>query len=878
MAASAATWLCPRSKDPVHHWRDDISMASENLELSIRIRADMQGALRELHELETGLKKSDKGAQRASRGLVTLGKTASLLRKTMAAQAAELLVREMVQASDTYANLSNKLRLVTDGQQDLNRTFKANYALAQETRQGLEPTINLYAGLAQSSRDLNLSQQQLLVLTRAINQSFVVSGASAEQAAASGDAFARAIASGAQPVRKLDSLLDKSPRLAEALADALEVSGEQLSEMGKKGQITGETIVEALLRAAGTIDGEFQIMEGTVGQSLQQLRNDLLVAFGQTDTGGFIDAIDNLRTIVTDPQFVQSVVQLGTSLANVVAWLAEGATAAFNFARWFGEELAAAIGGVADDDIPRLEQKLAHLRKQLDPETPWLELDVRLLFTTDAEIQEQVGETEAKLKRAYDSQTPPSLPLLPALVGGNNQGGTESPAPPRPPLLLDQPSAENDDSNQGGKDGDTPPRPPRQKKEAENRLKRQLSFVKALEREAEFYEASASAVREYELAQQGLTGTLLARAQAASQKITEREEQAQAAKDAAALNDIQNQLLKGQGRGGEVVDAELEAEYGELRDRLKARGDADGLAIVNRLINVEAARARLEDLQAQIDQVFAKQSREESRIQAQQDAGVISDPEARDQMVELRLATAGEVEELLPKMQELAEATGDPAALQRVKDLRVEMENLGLVTNEFSATLRDAFEQGLADGLVQLAKGAQDLEGTVRGLVQTVANAMLQLAAQNVASMAMRSVAGGFGFGFADGGWTGPGSKYRVAGVVHAGEYVQPAHIMRQPGAMSFMESFRREGMAALEGFRGYANGGVVQASPMLMESPASTLAANIPPAQINQRLLPILSDDVVVDALRGPAGEEMLELHISRNPGKFNQIIKGGG
>ena len=25
------------------------------------------------------------------------------------------------------------------------------------------------------------------------------------------------------------------------------------------------------------------------------------------------------------------------------------------------------------------------------------------------------------------------------------------------------------------------------------------------------------------------------------------------------------------------------------------------------------------------------------------------------------------------------------------------------------------------------------------------------------------------------------------------------------------------------------------------------------------------------------PAGEEMLELHISRNPSKFNQLIKGG-
>lgn len=61
--------------------------------------------------------------------------------------------------------------------------------------------------------------------------------------------------------------------------------------------------------------------------------------------------------------------------------------------------------------------------------------------------------------------------------------------------------------------------------------------------------------------------------------------------------------------------------------------------------------------------------------------------------------------------------------------------------------------------------------------------------------------------GFAGGGWTGPGSKYQIAGVVHADEYVQPKHRMREPGALAFMERFRRYGMRALQG---YAEGGLV--------------------------------------------------------------------
>lgn len=38
---------------------------------------------------------------------------------------------------------------------------------------------------------------------------------------------------------------------------------------------------------------------------------------------------------------------------------------------------------------------------------------------------------------------------------------------------------------------------------------------------------------------------------------------------------------------------------------------------------------------------------------------------------------------------------------------------------------------------------------------------------------------------------------------------------------------------------------------------------------------LPVLDDDLIADALRGPKGEEMLVLHIGRNPSKFRQLLK---
>lgn len=59
------------------------------------------------------------------------------------------------------------------------------------------------------------------------------------------------------------------------------------------------------------------------------------------------------------------------------------------------------------------------------------------------------------------------------------------------------------------------------------------------------------------------------------------------------------------------------------------------------------------------------------------------------------------------------------------------------------------------------------------------------------------------GVEFVEGGWTGPGDKYDVAGVVHADEYVVPKSVNNSPAAQPHL--------AALERMRGgYADGGFV--------------------------------------------------------------------
>lgn len=343
----------------------------------LEIGVDSRGAERDVNRLDDSLEKVERSGNRADKATRKFGKgvksTAIDLNKLRVAAVGLVgaiggvaAIRSIVKASDTYTELRSQLRLVTGSQEELNAVWQESYDLANDTRGSLEGTVQLYAKLARSTEELELANKDLFTITKAINQSFVVSGASAQEAEGAIRQLAQGMASGTLRGDELNSVMENSPRLARAIADGLGVTIGELRQLGADGKITAAAITTALLSTAGSIDREFQQMPRTVGQALQQLRNDLLVTFGQTDTSEFVTAIDDLRGVVTDPSFQSSVVTLGASVAKLAGWLGEATTEGVKFTKWAAEELAARYNGVAGDDIVRLEQQAQNIRDTLE--------------------------------------------------------------------------------------------------------------------------------------------------------------------------------------------------------------------------------------------------------------------------------------------------------------------------------------------------------------------------------------------------------------------------------------------------------------------------------------------------------------------------------
>ncbi|MBY0341785.1 MAG: hypothetical protein K2Q19_11570, partial [Rhodocyclaceae bacterium] len=162
-------------------------------------------------------------------------------------------------------------------------------------------------------------------------------------------------------------------------------------------------------------------------------------------------------------------------------------------------------------------------------------------------------------------------------------------------------------------------------------------------------------------------------------------EQANARKAAQAERELADALAQAREELAQITgtatdtdrQAAIERSYRDLRARLAAESDADGVSLVDRLINVKAAQANLAALEAQWRQVTERLRNAQEALQTQQQAGLLTEAQARQQIVALQQQSATEMDRLLPTMQQAAQAIG-PDAVIRVQAWRNELDRTKL--------------------------------------------------------------------------------------------------------------------------------------------------------------------------------------------------------
>ncbi|EMB4836349.1 tape measure protein [Salmonella enterica] len=240
------------------------------------LRADKQ--VRDITDgMEGGFNRADNAASSLTSSFGSLSRVATSLM-------AILSVQQVSQYADAWTTLNNKLANALRPSERLVDVTERVFNITQQTRGSLDATASLYARLERATREYGTSADDLAKLTTIINQGFVVSGATAQEAENAIIQLSQGLASGALRGEEFNSVNEQGNRLIVALADSMGVSVGEMRSMAAAGKLTTDVVVNGLLSQGAEIGSEFANTTTTISQALQVAGNNITKFFGENSS------------------------------------------------------------------------------------------------------------------------------------------------------------------------------------------------------------------------------------------------------------------------------------------------------------------------------------------------------------------------------------------------------------------------------------------------------------------------------------------------------------------------------------------------------------------------------------------------------------------
>lgn len=299
------------------------SLGTLTLDLIARIGGFQQGMDQAARSTQRSMAQVERHADRASAAVMASFKAIA------GAAAAYLGAQQVVQYSQAWVGVQNRIKQVSETFEDFSKQSQAVFSIAQNSQSSLDATAELYQRIAASSGQLGASQEKIAQVTQNISKAMSASGISAEAAQGALVQLGQAFASGVLRGEELNSVLEQAPGLAQAIADGLGVARESLRSMGEAGKLTSKEVFAAILNQTRAIDDSFARSQTTISGAFQVMENSAIKVIGTLDeslgvTKTFVSAVLELSK-AWDTNGVQTYTQLlKTGLYVALARVATG--------------------------------------------------------------------------------------------------------------------------------------------------------------------------------------------------------------------------------------------------------------------------------------------------------------------------------------------------------------------------------------------------------------------------------------------------------------------------------------------------------------------------------------------------------------------------
>lgn len=227
--------------------------------------------------------KSNSKVETLSKGFSAAKFTVIALVGAMGALGVGLGIRELSQAADTYTNLSARINIATREGGNFNQAMAGVHQVALMTNSTLEATGSLFARINTISKDMGMSQQQALDLTKTVTQAIQIGGGSAEASEAAVQQFIQAMQGGVLRGEEFNSIMENGYGLAEALAKGLGVTTGELRKMAENGELSSERVIKAIQSQSASIQETYNQFPTTISNALQKIATSWQILIGEMD-------------------------------------------------------------------------------------------------------------------------------------------------------------------------------------------------------------------------------------------------------------------------------------------------------------------------------------------------------------------------------------------------------------------------------------------------------------------------------------------------------------------------------------------------------------------------------------------------------------------
>ncbi len=162
-------------------------------------------------------------------------------------------------------------------------------------------------------------------------------------------------------------------------------------------------------------------------------------------------------------------------------------------------------------------------------------------------------------------------------------------------------------------------------------------------------------------------------------------------------------------------------QFSDLRKRLSAEGNVEGVSLVDRLIDVKSAKANLSEIESQWQIIIRRLENDTETIKLQQRSGLIAEYQAQKRISDLKYKSAEELSELLAKMENQSLIIGDNE-LENLNSLKNEINELKLSFDGMAETwdkISDSFTNSFWDMLTGAKTWRQSLKAIFRQVYES---------------------------------------------------------------------------------------------------------------------------------------------------------------